>query len=143
MTTESPIYYRRDEENGISPPDLGKDSSFVEHIVHARGKRSSLTSVSLDPSKIIDFGPQLYLLKVQALISDKHKLIEHRFLLESLREIINASSKAEKAQAIQAHRYALRRKEGLVKWGFNTASIERKELLNWAFSHVQKYFSRS
>ncbi|MFZ4525708.1 MAG: hypothetical protein ACOYOE_09200 [Chlorobium sp.] len=84
----------------------------MEHIVHARGKRSSFTSVSLDRSKITDFGPQLYRLDAPQLIGDKHQLIEHRGLLESLREIISALSKAEKAQALQAQRYAVRRKEG-------------------------------
>lgn len=143
MITEYPSYYRRDEKDGITPPDLGKESTIVEHIVHARGKRSSFTSVSLDRSKITDFGPQLYRLDAPQLIGDEHQLIEHRSLLESLREIISASSKAEKAQALQAQRYAVRRKEGLIKWTFNTGSIERKDLIQWAFNHVQKYFSRS
>jgi hypothetical protein len=110
--------------------------------MHARGKRSSLTSVSLDSSKITDFGPQLYRLKVRELIGDEHELIEHQRLLESLRETVNSSTKAEKTQAIQAQRYALRRKEGLVKWNFNTAAVERKDLINWTFKQVQEYFSR-
>lgn len=143
MTTGLENYYRRDQKDGISPPDLSKESSFVEHIVHARGKRSSLTSVSLDPAKITEFGPQLYRLKVQELLGDKHELIEHQHLIAHLQNAANSSTKADKAQAIQAHRYALRRKEALIKWMFNTATVERKDLINWAYSHVQRYFSRS
>ena len=49
-------YFRRDQRDGVSPPDLSKDCTFAEHIVHARGKRTQFTSVSLDLSKIRDFG---------------------------------------------------------------------------------------
>jgi hypothetical protein len=142
MTTDLSNYYRRDQKDGISPPDLGKTSSFVEHIVHARGKRSSLTSVSLDPSKITDFGPQLYRLKILEVTGDGHELIEHQSLIEGLRKVADSATKAEKAQAIQAQRYAIRRKEGLVRWIFNTSAVERKDLISWAFNQVQKYFSR-
>lgn len=49
-------YFRRDQGDEISPPDLSKECSFAEHIVHARGKRTQYTSVSLDLAKIKDFG---------------------------------------------------------------------------------------
>ena len=56
-------YFRRDQSDGISPPDPSKVCTFAEHIVRARGKRTNYTSVSLDPSKIRDFGDALYRLK--------------------------------------------------------------------------------
>jgi hypothetical protein len=78
-------YFRRDQRDGISPPDLSKDCTFAEHIVHARGKRTKFTSVSLDLSKIRDFGDTDYRLERQKLVSDRHRLIEHEFLISELR----------------------------------------------------------
>jgi len=49
-------YFRRDQRDGISPPDLSKVCTYAEHIVHARGKRTQFTSISLDLAKIRDFG---------------------------------------------------------------------------------------
>ena len=60
MTPKPPDYFRRDQADGVTAPDLSKDCSYAEHIVRARGKRTQLTSVSLDPQKINDFGPALY-----------------------------------------------------------------------------------
>ncbi len=70
-------YYRRDQQDGISPPDLSKECSFAEHIVHARGKRTQFTSVSLDLSKIKDFGDADYRLDRQKTEGDGHRIVEH------------------------------------------------------------------
>jgi len=40
-----PDYFRQDQSDGISPPDLTKNTTFAEHIVRARGKRTKYTSV--------------------------------------------------------------------------------------------------
>ena len=49
---------------------------------------------------------------------------------------------AERLRAIQALRYATKRREGLVNWCFDTARVERKDLLTWAKARVQPYFTR-
>jgi hypothetical protein len=41
-------YFRRDQRDGVGPPDLSKVCTYAEHIVHARGKRTQFTSVSLN-----------------------------------------------------------------------------------------------
>jgi hypothetical protein len=81
-------------------------------------------------------------LERQALLDDKHELIEHESLLSELREAIRGAEKAERSRAIQALRYATRRKEGLVSWRFDTTGVERKDLISWARSRVQVYFTR-
>jgi hypothetical protein len=45
-------------------------------------------------------------------------------------------------RAIQALRYAQRRKEGLVSWSFITTGVARKDLIAWAERKVQAYFVR-
>lgn len=135
-------YARRDQADGITPPDLSKTCTYAEHIVRARGKRTQLTSVSLDPDRIRDFGPRLYRLHEEPLSADNHFLVEHDALLASLRQTVQAGEKQERARAIQALRYAGLRAEGLVQWNFNASSVEPKNLLTWAFKNVQKYFRK-
>jgi len=135
-------YYRRDQKKGISPPDLSKEYSYAEHIVHARGKRSQYTSVSLDPTKIWDLGDATYRLKTGKLKNDGHSLIEHDALIEELRHMVKNKDKADRIRALQAVRYATRRREGLVDWNFDISDIDRKDLITWAMSKVRDYFSR-
>ena len=59
MTNAPCDYFRQDKETGFTAPDLSKNCTDAEHIVRARGKRTQLTSVSLAPTKIHDFGPKL------------------------------------------------------------------------------------
>jgi hypothetical protein len=135
-------YFRRDQKDGISPPDLSKDCSFAEHIVHARGKRTPFTSVSLDLTKIKDFGDTDYRLERQLVVAHSHALIEHEPLLEELRKVVRTGEKADRLRAAQALRYATRRKEGLVNWAFDISRVARKDLISWAENQVQAYFSR-
>jgi hypothetical protein len=118
-------YFRRDQRDGVSPPDLTKDCTFAEHIVHARGKRTRFTSISLDLTKIKDFGDTDYRLERQKLPEDQHELVEHESLVMELRRVIREGEKAERLRAVQALRYASRRKEGLVNWSFDNASHGR------------------
>ena len=140
MTAE---YFRKDRPDGVTAPDLAKDCSFSEHIVRARGKRTQLTSVSLSPEKIRDFGPALYQALQPEINGDGHTLVQHSELMSSLREAAIGSKKEERARAIQAQRYARRRKEGVLQWSFDVSGVERKELITWAFRNIQKYFKRA
>jgi hypothetical protein len=135
-------YFRRDQERGITAPDLSKDCDFAEHVVRARGKRTRFTSVSLDKTKIDDFGPVLYLALRPVIATDGHAIIEHTILLAALRNAASSSEKADRVRAVQAMRYAKRRKEGLIDWHFDLDGVERKEYIRFGFDAVQKYFSR-
>jgi hypothetical protein len=135
-------YFRRDQRDGISPPDLSKDCTLAEHIVHARGKRTQLTSVSLDLLKIKDFGEADYQLDQAELLSAGHSLIEHEVLMHELDCVVRDSEKADRLRAIQAIRYARRRKEGIVSWKFDVSRVARKELITWAQGRVQSFFRR-
>jgi hypothetical protein len=135
-------YFRRDRDDGISPPDLSKDCTYAEHIVRARGKRTRFTSVALEASRIRDFGPALYRLHRDTLIADTHTLVEHTDLLRSLRDSVRNTDKADRNKAIQALRYATMRAEGLVDWSFDFAGVARNDLLTWAKARVGRYFSK-
>lgn len=141
MPTETD-YYRRDQADGITAPDLSKNCTFAEHIVRARGKRTQLTSVSLEPDKITDFGPALYQVVRAELNGGNHTLVEHDELMRRLRDAAATGVKEERAHAIQAQRYAKRRREGLVRWNFAVDGIDRKDLITWAFRRVQKHFRK-
>ena len=143
MATPAPDYFRRDQERGITAPDLSKDCVFAEHVVRARGKRTRYTSVSLDKTKIDDFGPLLYLALRSMITTDGHSIIEHSDLIAALRTSAASSDKAERVRAVQALRYAQRRKEGLIDWRFNLNGVERKEYVSFGSNAVQKYFSRA
>lgn len=142
MTTETDEYFRRDQSDGVTAPDLTKDCSFSEHIVRARGKRTQLTSLSLAPDKIHDFGPVLYQAIQTQVDDDGHTLVKHSDLMTALRNIALSSDKEERARAIQAQRYAKRRMEGLLQWSFDLSGVDRKAVITWAFHNVQKYFRR-
>ena len=135
-------YFRRDQGDGISPPDLSKTYSYAEHIVHARGKRSQFTSISLDLAKIRDFGDTNYRLKREETEQDGHIIIEHENLITELRRVVSEQDKAERYRAVQAIRYATRRMEGLVTWTFNTNGVAGKDLINWAAQRVRPYFAK-
>ncbi len=135
-------YFRRDQRDGISPPDLSKESTYAEHIVHARGKRTRFTSVSLDLTKIRDFGDTNYRLERPNLVGDEHGLVEHEELTDELRRTIRDGEKADRLLAVQALRYATKRKEGLVSWTFDISRVARKDLLTWTRARIQVYFTR-
>jgi hypothetical protein len=135
-------YYRRDQKDGVSPPDLAKECTYAEHIVHARGKRTQYTSVSLDLSRICDFGDCNYKLNRAALTTDGHVLVEHSVLLTELRRVVREAEKDERLRAARALQYAQRRKEGLVHWRFDSTGVARKDLFGWAKGKVAPYFTR-
>ncbi len=133
-------YYRRDQKDGITAPNLARCCSYAEHIVSVRGKRDQYTSVSLSPHTIRVFGEQLYRLLQEPLLQAGHVLVEHECLLTSLRDVATSHDKAHRARAIQAIRYAKKRKEGLIEWKFETHSVATKDLITLAHTKVQKYF---
>jgi hypothetical protein len=139
---QPPDYFRGDQTAGITAPDLSKDCTFAEHIVHARGKRTRFTSVSLDRTKIKDFGEVTYLYLRSDGAADGHSLVEHAALMAELRRVVQQEVKDERLRGIQALRYADRRKEGLVAWLFDITAVQRKDLITWAYDRVQRYFRR-
>jgi hypothetical protein len=136
-------WYRRDQADGITPPNLLRDCSFAEHIVRARGKRDRYTSVSFSPDSIREFGDTLWRLKRAELEAAGHLLIEPQALLDQLSRTIREDDKAERTRAVQALRYARRRKEGLVDWRFDIAGVERRRLFSWTAERVRCYFVRA
>ncbi len=136
-------YFRRDREDGISPPNLSKDVTYADHIVRARGKRTKFTSVSKSKDKIRCFGRQLYKVLRDKLETDKHRLIEHAALITELQKQATTETKGERLKAIQATRYAKKRLEALVEWHFDTSGVERKALITWAAEKVRPYFSKA
>lgn len=137
-----PDYFRRDQDPGITAPDLSKDSTYAEHVVRARGRRTPFTSLSLDHQKINDFGPTLYQVDRQKVEADTHSIVEHEDLMARLRDIATSGEKADRARALQAQRYARRRLEGLVRWNFDLRGVERKDLITWAYGKIQSYFRK-
>ena len=135
-------YFRRDQATGITAPDLRKACFHAEHIVRARGKRTQYTSVSLDTDKVHDIGETTYKLKCQDLLGDKHVLVGHSDLLAGLRSTAKTTQKAERVRAIQAIRYATKRREGLVQWVFDVAGVDQKDVINWAQPKVAAYFTK-
>jgi hypothetical protein len=85
----------------VSPPDLAKECTFAENIVHARGKRTRYTSVSLALSRTKDFGESSYRLERMKLTGDKHVLVQHDSRPDELRTVIRGSQKADRSRAIQ------------------------------------------
>jgi hypothetical protein len=110
--------------------------------VHARGKRTQYTSVSLDLARNRDFETADYQLDRLKAEGDGHGLVEHESLIEELRRVSRQAEKDERIRAIQALRYATRRKEGLVNWAFDTSGVLRKDLITWAQYQVSHYFTR-
>lgn len=135
-------YFRQDQRDEVTPPNLGKESSYAEHIVHARGKRTRYTSLSTDPTCIRDFGPQLWRFHEAPAAADGHRVLPHDALLTALRQELNSQDPAAQDLAARALPRAPKRKEALVLWDFDVSRVSRKELSDWARPHVQKYFSR-
>jgi hypothetical protein len=137
-------YFRRDQVDGITPPNLADLSSVAEHVVHARGKRTRFTSLSLDPSTIVDFGPQLWRLLQPKLMDEGHGIVEHDSLVRALRdEVRSASDPVAQDLAARALPRVIRRREALVSWSFDLSRVARKELSEWARPHVRPYFVRA
>jgi hypothetical protein len=135
-------YFRGDQKGGITAPDLSKQCEYVDHIVNARGKKTAFTSISLDRNRIEPFGEVDYLLLRQKAAADGHEIVEHEDLVAALQATASSEEKAARLKAIQAMRYARRRKEGLVRWAFDTSGVARKDIVTWGSTHVQPYFQR-
>jgi len=139
-----PDFFRRDQEDGITPPNLADRSSYAEHIVHARGKRTRFTSLSIDPATIVEFGPQLWSLRQPDIYEGGHGVMGHEALLTALREATRASpDPVAREIASRALPRATQRREALVTWKFDVSRVPRKELSEWARPHVRPYFSRA
>jgi hypothetical protein len=136
-----PEHFRRDQEDGITPPNPVDRSSYAEHIVRARGKRTRFTSLSIDPGAIVDFGPQLWRLIEPLLHADGHGLVNHDVLLRTLRnEARSATDPIAQDLAARAIPRAVRRREALVAWTFDISRITAKMHAEWARPHVRAYF---
>ncbi|QSQ19249.1 hypothetical protein JY651_28355 [Pyxidicoccus parkwayensis] len=137
-------FFRQDQSDEITPPNLGMEATYAEHIVHARGKRTQYTSLSTDPSCIKDFGPQLWRFHEAPAAADGHRVLGHQDLVATLREELT-SSRDRKARELAARALprAIQRKEALVLWAFDISRISRKELSEWARPHVRRYFTRA
>lgn len=144
MSSPTPEYYRGDEANNITPPDLADQSSYAEHIVKARGKRSRFTSISTDPTSIRDFGTQLWRALQPALSAGGHDIEPHNALLQTLLNQAHTDpDKSTRQLARKAHGRAQKRREALICWHFNVSGVERKALQAWAQRHVQPYFAKA
>ena len=142
MKTSFAKYFRRDQKVGVTPPDLSSQATYAEHIVRARGKKSRYTSVSLDPTKIDDFGDVLYELKRPAADNAGHKIVEHAVLMNELQQVAKTGVKEARLRALQAVRYARRRAEGLVEWALDHSKVADKDRIKWAATQIAPYFSR-
>ena len=137
-------YFRRDQADGITPPNLADDSSFAEHIVHARGKHTRFTSLSVDPTAVKDFGPQLWRLLHPELGRDGHGLTDHDTLVRTLRdEARSHSDPVAQDLAARALPRAIRRREAIVCWSFDVSRVARKDLSEWARPRVRPYFVKA
>ncbi len=135
-------YFRRDQKDGISPPDLSKECTFAEHIVHARGKRTRYTSVSLDLTKVRDFGEADYRLDRELTEKNGHVVVENEVLIAELQKVAKEADKADRLRAVRAIIYATRRKEGLVNWSFDISKVARKDIITLGRTWIQAYFTR-
>jgi hypothetical protein len=139
-----PEYFRRDQTDGITPPNLTDESTYAEHIVHARGKRTRYTSLSIDPATIVEFGPQLWRLLQPKIQDGGHGVLGHDDLVTTLRaETRSSPDPAARELASRALPRTLRRREALVLWRFDVSRVPRKELSEWARPHVRPYFARA
>ncbi len=143
MPAELPDLFRRDQKDGISAPDLADSSSYAEHVVHARGKRTRFTSVSESPDAIRDFGDQLWKALRDALKKDGHPVVEHDALVKLLRGVLAGGSPDESERAARALPRTRKRLEALIEWHFNTSAVARKDLVGWATAKVRPYFSKA
>jgi hypothetical protein len=135
-------YYRRDQQSGISPPDLSKAATYAEHITRARGKRTQFTSVTLDLIRNRDFGESSYRLRRPEVDDAGHLVVQHRELLDCLRQMVRQGKRDDRSRAVVALSYARRRGEGLVDWRFHIVGVDRKDLIEWVRPRVQTFFER-
>ncbi len=133
-------YFRRDQSDGITAPDLTKTCSYAEHIVKSRGKKTQYTSVSANLVKIRIFGDTNYQMDRDKAAMDGHGLVEHATLMQALRKEAHEGEKEVRLHAVSALRYATMRCEGLVVWGFDISGVARKDVITWAHERVQAYF---
>lgn len=144
MIAPTPGYYRRDQADGVTPPNLAdEESTYAEHIVHARGKRTRFTSLSDDPSTIADFGPQLWRLRQLELRDGGHRVEHHDALIQALRVQTGDARPDVRQLARKALQRAQKRREALVIWCFNISGVAPKALPEWARPHVRPYFARA
>jgi len=134
--------YRRDQTDGISPPNLIDSSTFAEHVVHSRGKRTKYTSLSSIPDLVREFGDQLWKLIQPKITDEGHILVSNTDLLEQLQCDIREGDDHTRELASRAIHRVKNRREWLVDWHFDVSGVDRKDLITWASRHVRPYFVR-
>src|SRR5437879_5233590 len=138
-----PDLFRRDQTNGISGPNPDDPSSFAEHIVHARGKRTRFTSVSTSAEAIRDFGEQLWKLTQPKVTDEGHTIVDHQSLVQQLRHDLEAGDDRARELAARALPRARKRLEALVDWRYDLmGTVERKDRITRAEAYVRAYFRR-
>ncbi len=142
MTVSYNTHYRKDNPNGITPPNPDGDRDIVAHITKDRGMKTPYTSVSEVQNSINHFSGILYKTEPNQIINDKHKFKAHSELMNELRSIILTSSKKERIYAQRAFMLANRAKEALIEWEFILDTVKKKDRIKWCYNHIQKYFQR-
>lgn len=135
-------HYRKDNPNGITPPNPDGNKNLVEHITKHRGMKTPYTSVSEDPNAIKHFSGELYKTDPDNVIADGHNFKSHSDVIDELRSIIQTSAMSERILANRAFQYAKRAKEALIDWQFSLDNIKKKDRISWCYNHIQKYFQR-
>ncbi len=135
-------YFRRDQKDGITGPNLAHRCTFAEHIVHARGKVTQYTSVTLDGQKCRDMGDATYRLLRPDVDNAGHSVVEHALLVTELERVARSEEKADRLRAVRALQYAKRRLEGLVDWKIDISSVAPKDVMERGRKEASKFFSK-
>lgn len=135
-------YFRRDQKDGITGPNLAHRCTYAEHIVHARGKVTQFTSVTLNAQKCRDMGEETYrLLRPQVDVAG-HAVVEHVTLIAELEKVARAEDKAARLRAVRALQYAKHRQEGLVEWKIDITAIAPKDVMERGRREASQFFSK-
>lgn len=137
-----PLYFRRDQKDGITGPNLAHRCTYAEHIVHARGKVTQYTSITLDGQKCRDMGEATYRLLRPEVDDAGHAVVEHVMLVTELEKVARSEEKADRLRAIRALQYAKRRLEGLVEWKIDISLIAPKDVMERGRKEASKFFSK-
>ena len=136
-------FFRCDQADLVTGPNLANTTSYAEHIVHARGKRTQFTSLSEDATKIREFGPQLWKLLLAVAKQNNHTILGHQDLMAALRRELDSEDDAASELALRAIPRAKKRVEALIVWNFDVPAAVKKNPINWATTQIQKFFIKA
>ena len=132
-----PKHFRKDNPNGITPPNPDVIVTYFDHITKRRGMKTCYTSVSEGEKFINHFDGCLYHTSASSIKIDGHEFIPHSNVIANLCQARATTDRHERIAIDRAILMASRAQEALIRWDLKNKNVQRKNRISQAQNQIQ------